>query len=276
MKHIKLFNESVIRSYTKQQYDDYKIESLCKYSESDLIEIFSEITDEYDTEIKFRFFIQFPSQLMDMMKMTPEKCESYIESGLYPVIRMSILNISKDTKKIITEITESSSGLEDYKLYDIKTESISANYDDNLSNKYDTRIKAYFAFDPNASETIVSHSMSAKQIQGMLINHGILPKDYNISINKLFISSENKSWLAEQTISPIFKKGYKKLYTIDIDTSLQINFSTFNKIYNDKNSILKFCEEISNNSNIYNLKNSIDIDKSKKENIRFKIMFFEK
>lgn len=270
MKHIKLFNESVIRNYTKQQYDDYKIESLCKYSESDLIEIFSEITDEYDTEIKFRFFIQFPSQLMDMMKMTPEKCESYIESGLYPVIRMSILNSSKDTKKIITEITESSSGLEDYKLYDIKTESISANNDDNLSNKYDTRIKAYFAFYPNASETIVSHSMSAKQIQGMLMNHGILPKDYNISINKLFISGENMS------VSPIFKKDHKKLYSINIDGYHQMNFSGIDKIYNTKNSILKFCEEISNNSNIYNLKNSIDIDKSKKENIKFKIMFFEK
>lgn len=90
MKHIKLFNESLIRSYTKQQYDDYKIEDLCKYNESDLIEIFSEISDEYDTSIKFKFFIRFPSQLMDILKMTPEKCESYIESGLWPVIRMSI------------------------------------------------------------------------------------------------------------------------------------------------------------------------------------------
>lgn len=40
--------------------------------------------------IKFKFFIRFPSQLMDILKMTPEKCESYIESGLWPVIRMSI------------------------------------------------------------------------------------------------------------------------------------------------------------------------------------------
>ena len=95
--------------------------------------------------------------------MTPEKCESYIESGLFPVIRMSILHNAKDSKKIITEITESSNGLEDYKLYDIKSEGVSINTEDNLANKYDRRIKAYFAFDPNASE-IVSHSMSSKLI----------------------------------------------------------------------------------------------------------------
>lgn len=268
MKHIKLFNESVIRSYTKQQYDEYKIEELFKYTESDLIEIFSDITDEYDTSITFKLFIQFPSQLMDILKMTPEKCESYIESGLFPVIRMSILHNTKDSKKIINEITESSNGLEDYRLYDIKTRGYTSN-DDILEDKYDTKIRAYFAFEQN-SQDIISHSMSAKYIQDMLSKCGILQKDYNISINKLFLSPKDLN------VSTVYKTDHKKIYTIDIDGCSTINFTTIDKIYNDKNSILKFCKEISDKENIYNLKHSIDIDKSKKENIRFKIMFFEK
>ena len=271
MKHI---NESLIRSYTKQQYDDYKIEDLCKYNESDLIEIFSEISDEYDTSIKFKFFIRFPSQLMDILKMTPEKCESYIESGLWPVIRMSILHNAKDTKRIITEITELASVLEDYKLYDIKRDGVTINNDDNLSDKYDTLIKAYFEFDQSDKKDIISHSMSAKYIQEMLSNCGISSKDYNISINKLF-SPVGK--LSNSSVSTVFKKDHKKFYVIEIGGCFQINnISSIDKIYNDKNSILKFCKEISDKDNIYNLKTSLDIDKSKKENIKFNIIFFEK
>lgn len=283
MKFLKKFNESLIRSYNKQQYDDYQIEKLWKVNETDIIEIFSDLTDEYDATVKVNFYIQFPSKLINILKVTPEKCESYIESGLWPVIVLTVHHKEEDATKIENYINETAVGLDEYTLSKIESNQPApgdeGNWDDGDDDgdedneEFEYTTIAIFDLDINSTGPKVSHNISIKQLEEMLSEYqtnGSLSSGYKLSIDKKFIDKAGIT-------SIVYKKGYQKIYRILLEKTCDISINNIDNLANDKNAILSFCKKLSESSNIHDIRNYLKIEDARGRNkVLFNVIFYER
>lgn len=284
MKFLKKFNESLIRSYNKKQYDDYQIEKFWKVNETDIVEIFSDLIDDYDATIKINFLIQFPSKLINILKLDPEKCESYIESGLWPVIMLTIYHKEKDARKIENYVNEASAGLEEYTLDNIDGHEGDDSWEgfedfeeeENIdTGDSDYTTTALFNLDINSTgKPKISHNISIKHIEEMLSNYqidGHLSNGYKISIDKKFV---NKIGMASVT----YKKDHQKVYIIELEKTCDISINNIDSLVSDKNAILSFCKKISESSSIHNINNSLKIEQGTRgrNKILLRVVFYER